>query len=235
MEEVDQFIAITGAQAADAQRCLEAAGGDLGEAIELFYAEGPSGAAAPSAAAAQPSRPATRKPAAPRGGIRGLGDLQAEEESEDDDDFNDYYVGGEKSGQMVRGAPKKDKDPKDVDNLFESARQAGAEDYRPSEPQQVAGGVRAFGGRARTLAGGSVEPEEEEEEAGNGAQERSVTVAFYRNGVFTIDDGKIPPSFVHATLLMLRNKFIIVLDDVTFLCPTLMSVICESLQVSLVM
>lgn len=186
--ELQEFISITGSSRGIALRMLDATGGDLQEAIEKFYADG--GATAPA-----PQQPAARKASGSgsRSKIRSLGELNNEEEDSDDDDHNDYYVGGEKSGQIVKGAPKDDGRGDMVEDLFEGARAAGAREGRPGDlpgARAGGGGFQAFGGRARTLAGGEAapSPEEQEEEA---EKEVTVTIAFYANGIFTVNDGKL--------------------------------------------
>ena len=125
---------------------------------------------------ARTGRPA-RQPA-PSSGIRGLADLHTDEEDdEDSDEGNEYYAGGEKSGQVckwrqcscsqpnvpyadnlclgqvVKGAPKGP--PGDVGAYFDRARQAGArqgtEQDLPGASQPSTGS--AFQGASHTLAG----------------------------------------------------------------------------------
>lgn len=182
---MQQFVSITGASRSVALRFLDATGGDTQEAVEKFYAEAP-GALAP-ASAAGPSSGKRSGGSRRTGTIRSLGDLQEGEESEEDDDFNDYYVGGEKSGQLVRGAPKPDEGGDAVEDIFESARRSGAVQGRPEDLQSGRGGFQSFAGRGRTLAGGEVAPPPLEASA---PEERTVTIAFYANGIFTIDDGE---------------------------------------------
>ena len=181
--EVQEFISITGSSRGVALRMLDATGGDLQEAIEKFYADGGASASVPQPAARKPSGGGSRS-----GGIRSLGDVNNEEEDSDDDDHNDYYVGGEKSGQIVRGAPKDDGRGDKIEDIFEGARAAGAKEGRPADlyAGERPGGFQAFGGRPRTLAGGDAAPPPEEEEA---EKEITVTIAFYANGIFTVNDG----------------------------------------------
>lgn len=196
---ITQFCDITNASARAAEHFLNRASGNVDEAVELFFAQPP---AAPQGGAAPP---AARKPrrtgsSAP-GTIRSLGDLAGGDDSESEDDHNDYYVGGEKSGQVVRGAPPKGLD--EVGGVFDAARRAGAQEGRPEDlPPSAAGGsgsgaFRAFSGGARTLAGG--EPAAPEPAAPGAAAaaagatpsgDRTVTIVFFRNGIFTVDDGE---------------------------------------------
>uniref|UniRef100_A0A7S0YDD9 UBX domain-containing protein n=1 Tax=Polytomella parva TaxID=51329 RepID=A0A7S0YDD9_9CHLO len=104
--------------------------------------------------------------------IRGLSDLKDEDEPKDKN--NDYYAGGEKSGQLIRGAPE-DSDSDEVESFFNSARKVGARSGSSSDlPSQ------AFRGAARNING-------ETKEAPMDALNRVIT--FYSNGVFTVDDG----------------------------------------------
>lgn len=145
--------------------------------------------------------PRAKRPSA--GNVRGLADLGGDEEESEDDEHNDYYVGGEKSGQLVRGAPQKfEGAPGRIEQLFESARRSGAVDGSaeglgsggPGEGAP-AGGPRpsAFTGAARTLAG--PEPPAAPAAAASQAQQAQQgpvthTITFYGNGVFTVDDGE---------------------------------------------
>ena len=195
--EIAEFISITGASRGVALRMLDAAGGDLQEAAEKFFADG-------GATAAPPQQPAARKPSGGKSrsrttGISSLAQLNQEEEDSDDDDHNEYYVGGEKSGQVVKGAPKdEDRSGDPIEGIFENARASGAREGRPEDLHPASrgggggGGFHAFGGRARTLAGGEVAPPESQhaEEEEDTAKELTVTIAFYANGIFTVNDGE---------------------------------------------
>ena len=87
---------------------------------------------------------------------------------------------------MVRGAPKNKPPEDDVEGLFDRARQAGAT-AGPAPDQAPAGGTAAFSGAAHTLAGGAV-PAQAQAAAGP-PPPITHTIAFYANGVFTVDDG----------------------------------------------
>ena len=144
------------------------------------------------------------------------GDSEDDEDSEDDG-ANEYYVGGDKSGQVVKGHPK-DKKKKDgaagvlsdPGALFDAARAAGAQDGKSEDlpgggeeggAPGGSGGV-AFAGTGRTLAGGAaVLPADAAASSGAGAGGSAAAVAaappklishviaVYDNGVFTVDDG----------------------------------------------
>ena len=58
-------------------------------------------AALGGASASGPDGSGRRAPA--RGNVRSLADLDAEKEDSDEDDRNEYYAGGEKSGQVRCG------------------------------------------------------------------------------------------------------------------------------------
>lgn len=185
-EAIAQFISITGSTRNIAIRMLDAAGGDTHEAIEQFYSQ-----AGPSTTAAPPSKPktSTRNTAT----VRSLGDIQNNDDSGDDDDFNDYYVGGEKSGQLVRGAPKPDEEDEDaIENLFEDARRAGAVEGRPSDLASGSGSKKPqyFTGKGRTLTGAEADAPVAPPAPGRRPppSERSVDIFFYRNGIFTVND-----------------------------------------------
>ncbi|KAK9811242.1 hypothetical protein WJX72_000506 [[Myrmecia] bisecta] len=117
-----------------------------------------------------------------------------EDSDSDDDGANEYYAGGEKSGQVVRGAPKsKDEAADRVAGLFEKARQAGAtqgtaEDLQAPKPQSG-----AFSGTARTLAGDA--PVAPAQALAPASQPVVHTITFYNNGIFVVDNGE--PRHVH--------------------------------------
>lgn len=113
--------------------------------------------------------------------VRGLDDILGR--GGDDDDtkkFNDYYAGGEKSGQLLRGAPddEESEDEDQVGSFFNKVRSAGGVAGTAEDLEQPSS---AFRGTGRTLAGGV------SEESNQGPSVHRVT--FYRNNVFTVDDG----------------------------------------------
>jgi len=197
---VAEFISITGASRGVALRMLDACGGNLEEAAEKFFADG-------GASAAAPAQPAARKSAGGKSGsrskkqnINSLATLNQQNEDSDEDDHNEYYVGGEKSGQIVKGGPKdegRSGDP--IEGIFENARASGArqgrpEDLHPASQGGGSGAFNAFGGRARTLAGGDAAPAESQdnqaEHEEETAKELTITITFYANGIFTVNDGE---------------------------------------------
>ena len=79
----------------------------------------------------------------------------------------------------MRGAPK-DR----VEGIFDSARASGAQAGRAPAPPPAPG--TAFSGAARTLAGGEVAASPA---APASPQPIVHTIAFYQNGIFTVDSG----------------------------------------------
>ncbi|KIZ03042.1 NSFL1 cofactor [Monoraphidium neglectum] len=142
--------------------------------------------------------------------IKGLSDFQDKDSDSENGDFNDYYAGGEKSGQLIRGAPdeeqqqqqqqqqpkwvhhpehrqlalalskkkadKGDKGKGAVESLFERAKELPGAERGTGDLPSTSG---SFGGQGRTVAGGAAQP------AGPTAH----VVKFYRNNVFTLNDG----------------------------------------------
>ncbi|EOA16678.1 hypothetical protein CARUB_v10004870mg [Capsella rubella] len=118
------------------------------------------------------------------GNIRTFADLNrspADGEGSDSDEANEYYTGGEKSGMMVQD-PKK---PKDVDALFDQARQVAVD--RPVESSRSAS--RSFTGAARLLSGETVSstPQQQQQDQ---PQMVMHTITFWLNG-FTVNDGPL--------------------------------------------
>eukprot|EP00775_Hariotina_reticulata_P013724 gene13724-13846_t len=116
--------------------------------------------------------------------IKSLSDINGDD-GDDNKKFNDYYAGGEKSGQLIRGAPEDegdddyDEDDK-VGSIFHKAKTIGAK-QGTADDLPTSG---AFAGQGRTLAGPGASGQ-------RGAGERNHVVKFYRNSIFTVDDG--PP------------------------------------------
>lgn len=139
---------------------------------------------------------------APMANVRSLGDLGREDSDSDRDDGNDYYAGGEKSGMVVKGGEGSGSGHRAVvDDLFQSARRLGARDGRAEDlPGQNAprsgaasSSKHAFTGSSYTLSGGPSESTQQGtngSQPGGGAAEPVMhTITFYRNGIFTVDDG----------------------------------------------
>ncbi|KAL4458526.1 hypothetical protein ABPG75_013391 [Micractinium tetrahymenae] len=164
-------------------------------AARAAHAAAAGGGAAGGSGGAGPSSSRARGGGAAPGNVRGLGDI-GDEEDEEDDEYNELYVGGDKSGQVVRGAPK-DKDKRrpagGVEDIFEGARAAGAEQgsYEDMMEEDEEGGqrFRAFSGAARTLAGGEVAPPQQAQ-GQRRPERRAIKIVFYANGVFTVHDGE---------------------------------------------
>ena len=182
-----------------------------------------SAAAAARAAASAASDDRGKAPAARAqasntdNNVRSLADLRRAQEAarndgdtdgeSDDDGANEYYVGGDKSGQVVKGHPKDKKTRSDAapssdpNAIFDAARAAGAtegkaEDLPGGGGNEGGGGGGAFFGTGRTLAGGaaSAAPSSDAAAADStvaAAPQKPVShvIAFYDNGVFTVDDG----------------------------------------------
>ena len=201
-QQIAQFISITNATRGAALRFLDAAGGNLEDAVENFFSSGGQGAVeAPPPSSSSGSRAFRSGGGGPSrgGGIRSLSDLARSsnaggDDDDDADDYNDYYAGGEKSGQLVRGAPeRRDGNDNRVEEVFERARQSGAVEGRPADlmPQKAAQSNR-FKGRGRTLAGDQAGAPEERPRTDDAEQEQTRTVTFYSNGVFTVDGDEEP-------------------------------------------
>eukprot|EP00164_Ancoracysta_twista_P000533 GFYU01000712.1.p1 GENE.GFYU01000712.1~~GFYU01000712.1.p1 ORF type:complete len:297 (-),score=92.07 GFYU01000712.1:363-1253(-) len=124
----------------------------------------------------------------PSGGIRTFGDLNKGDSDDDrNDDMNDYYAGGEKSGQVVQ-APNSDKDQ--VKGLFDKAAKEGARNQEEIDQERVQASSTFFTGSGYKLgsdAGTSAAPVVSRQ-APRVSETRTLT--FYSNG-FTVDDGAI--------------------------------------------
>ncbi|WZN66157.1 UBX domain-containing protein [Chloropicon roscoffensis] len=130
-----------------------------------------------------------------------LGDLNREDSDDERDDTNDYYAGGEKSGMVVQGgeAGGNASNRAVVDDLFQSARRLGARDGNPDDLRAPRSGAapssskNAFTGSSYTLSGGANESQARGSQVGGSADPDAPdmhTITFYRNGIFTVDDGE---------------------------------------------
>ncbi|KAF6266706.1 ubiquitin-related domain-containing protein [Scenedesmus sp. NREL 46B-D3] len=114
--------------------------------------------------------------------IKSLSDLNGED-SDDNKKHNDYYAGGEKSGQLIRGAPEdedSDEGEDRVGGIFRKAKAIGAQQGTAGDMPEE----NAFRGQGRTLEGGP-----SAQAAAGGSNQHNHVVKFYRNGIFTVDDG----------------------------------------------
>lgn len=119
--------------------------------------------------------------------VRSLGDYSGDGD-DSDDDHHELYTGGEKSGMVVKGPPK-EKPDQSVDGLFDNASRLGAQAGSAEDLARARGegtGNQAFTGAMRTLDGRTVE---NEAPAPDATAPQAHTITFYRNGVFTVNDG----------------------------------------------
>lgn len=163
-------------------RYLQKTNWEVDAAVDEFMrsADQAGGSVAGGAAARAPAP----KRQAPRSGVATLGQYQ--DVGDDSDGDNEYYAGGEKSGQVVKGGDGK---RRGADDVFDRARRAGAEIGQASDLGESSGGFRSFTGRGQTLSGIPTEGEAIEAQD-DPSKPLIVTVAFYENGVFTVDDGE---------------------------------------------
>ncbi|GER44914.1 CDC48-interacting UBX-domain protein [Striga asiatica] len=158
----------------------------------------------------KPAKPSGSRP----GGIRTLSDLNrstAHDSDSDSDGPQEYYTGGEKSDMEVKLPPRSGmlvQDPskgKDVDAIFDQARQQGAV-QGPMEDQPSASS-RSFTGTGRLLSGETVPTSPQ--------QPGSVVhnIVFWRNGFTSIGKSECPKELepldrktaVHVNLIK-RNE-----------------------------
>lgn len=205
---IAEFISLTGVTRATALRALNAAGGDLQVATEQFFnsmeGEGKNAEETSYGLKNAASHGVQSSSTSRRGGggmIRSLSDYRGSsgpmDEGEDDEDTNDYFAGGEKSGQIVRGAPKNPSEGgknSALEDIFDGARRYGATEQASEGVGSSTGSFRAFDGPSRTLGGSDIYGGAAAlgQMQGSGAVEgqQDVKVEFYENNVFTVDDGE---------------------------------------------
>lgn len=204
---VAKFMDITGADTTTATFFLSAAQGNVDAAVSTFFESGgmiPAGmnVGGPStrptprrptpASSSAPIRTPSRPQRPPRTtGFATLDSLRGEDEDKDEE-ANNYYAGGEKSGQMVQGprgrgnGGEDEETPTDLaEAIFERARQRGP---RTDEERSQFGESQTFTGAGYRL-GNTGEPRPDVPDV---MVRRNVTreLTFYANG-FTVDDGPL--------------------------------------------
>ncbi|XP_062152850.1 plant UBX domain-containing protein 4 [Alnus glutinosa] len=116
-----------------------------------------------------------------RGNVRTLSDLKRpgrdESDSDESDEPQEYYTGGEKSGMLVQDPTRSN----DVDAIFSRAKQVAIE---PADYLQPSSSSKSFTGTARLLSGEMVSSAPEPPEV------ITRTITFWRNG-FSVDDGPL--------------------------------------------
>ncbi|KAJ9527887.1 hypothetical protein QJQ45_005536 [Haematococcus lacustris] len=107
----------------------------------------------------------------------GEGAHSDEQDSDDGGGFNDYYAGAVKPASQ----DKDDKDKDSVQALFDKAKRSGAVQGTSEDLQQPSA---AFAGSGRTIAGSSAQASRPQ-----AAGPVTYVITFYRNNVFTVNDG----------------------------------------------
>ncbi|XP_069131958.1 NSFL1 cofactor p47-like [Argopecten irradians] len=147
-EQISKFIQLTGSDSGRAKFYLESSNWNYEVAVASFFDNDDGGEDLYEAPTAQPE-PLPPKPSQPTGPSAAsafpppssrpsrfatLGNYQTQESSSSEEDEGQaFYAGGsETSGQQIIG-PKKRDGKKVVDNLFQSAREHGAEEVDRSE------------------------------------------------------------------------------------------------------
>ncbi|GLJ30770.1 hypothetical protein SUGI_0610210 [Cryptomeria japonica] len=204
-EIVQHFCGVTACNPEEAHFFLESCNWELDSAIHSFYENTgnsqPSSPLEEALPASNPVPPAAQLAPAPsrgpppmagkdkksakptaRGGIRTLSDLNrpSGSDSDDSDDPQEYYAGGEKSGMLVQDPSK---GSNDVDSIFDGARRVGATEVPPDQ-LRPSSSSRVFSGVGRLLSGETVPsaPRPPEPIVHN--------ITFWRNG-FTVGDGPL--------------------------------------------
>ncbi|KAF7731582.1 hypothetical protein EC973_009346 [Apophysomyces ossiformis] len=207
-ELLDQFVAMTGATASQAQFFLESSNWDLNFAASQFYdadAEGqrpqtsqpanlPSQESAPSAAAFQSSKGSSSSGSSRKNTskVRTLNDLGSSSQQESDEDEHEtLYTGGEKSGMAVQG-PNKREAQNVIDAILKKATEAGT---IPEEDESLTQAPSYFTGSGYKL-GSEEEPSTLVTPSGSSAAAEETMapvtryLTFWRNG-FSVDDGPL--------------------------------------------
>ena len=186
-QKIDAFIAVTQSNRMAALRYLQKSSWNVDDAVADFSRNADQAGSGAGPSRPGPSRAAGRsRPPRATGGIASLGDLARGGGDDDSDEDNEYYAGGEKSGQVVRGG---DGSRRNVDSVFERARLAGAEVGQASDLGGASEGFRSFTGRGQTLSGVTTGGHPTPAQPGQNCP-LVVTIAFYENGIFTVDDGE---------------------------------------------
>merc|ERR1712004_83540 len=194
-----QFTNITGVDAERATFFLESSAWNLDMALGSFYEEQddgdepmvaePSGSAAAPAAAESQSAPKSQN----KSRIATFSSMQDDDSSEEEGQA--FYAGGsERSGQQVLGPPRKKQNADEfVKNMFQSAKEHGAETVEDSGPSKPKAQSVAFRGTGYKL--GDNEAAGSESVRGlpmphTGPQQVDVVLKLWKKG-FSVNDGPL--------------------------------------------
>ena len=198
--KIDQFINLTGVDADRARFYIESAGGNVELAISSFYEEDGDDMDMLPPPVQQSSEPTATKhgstqagPPKPTSRFATLANYQKDENSSSSDEGQAFYAGGsETSGQQIIG-PKKKSSKKIVEDLFQSAKEHGAEEVQESEqPKKPSASKFAFKGAGYRLG----ETEDDPTDVVHGAPIREearkvdMVLKLWKNG-FSIDSGPL--------------------------------------------
>ncbi|CAG2236766.1 NSFL1 cofactor p47-like [Mytilus edulis] len=199
--KVDQFKNLTGVDDERAKFYIESAGGNVELAISSFYEEDGDDDMVQVPVQAPVSQPTVQKstqhgasgPPKQPSRFATIANYQKEGDSSSSDEGQAFYAGGsETSGQQVIGPSKKKNNKKIVEDLFQSAKDHGAEEVGEPEAKRPAGTKNAFRGAGYRLG----ETEEDPIDVVQGApirdQSRKVdmTLKLWKNG-FSINNGPL--------------------------------------------
>lgn len=217
-ELIAKFVNITGANDDRANFFLESASFDLNAAVQAYFEAdpvheenetlnsssdedyGPERSFNTNSQQATTQQPeASQQPSQPHRDRRQIGTIASFQKKDDSNDEQQaYYAGGSEhgAGQQIIG-PTKKKSSNVVKDIFDSARQHGAEDAQASAPQAETKRLKSFGGTGYKL--GDSETQGESSTYTNPSQpeatlennrETAVVLKMWRNG-FSVDDGPL--------------------------------------------
>mmetsp|Transcript_10961 Transcript_10961/g.19812 ORF Transcript_10961/g.19812 Transcript_10961/m.19812 type:complete len:377 (-) Transcript_10961:99-1229(-) len=205
IEKISEFAALTGADVSSARFYLESCGWDLNSAAAAFFEAGsapgsapsddtPSAPAAVKTSQREASQPSVRAAAASsstrRAGFATISDIQ---EPEDEDAPQNYYAGGEKSGQMIQDPRKKEKPSGDAlpQSILDRARQMAAEMDAERERAQESGDRFAGAGYRLGDQEGPSGDASESVPVVRGKRMITKRLVFYSNGFVIQDQGTL--------------------------------------------
>lgn len=175
VEQVRQFVSLTGADEGTARRFLMEAVWNVEAALAAYHASEASPTAHQRQGIPRPARGALSRPQT--GGVVTMNDLKRGGKQEAG---QRYYAGGHSSGIQVQ-APARPQQ-QDVDRLVNSVFSSAASNAEEAQPQ------RQWGGGGRRL--GDADADDGTAAQAPTAQQEPCRITFWKNG-FTVDDGPL--------------------------------------------
>ncbi|CAH1786200.1 unnamed protein product, partial [Owenia fusiformis] len=115
---------------------------------------------------------------------------QQSQDSSEDEGGQEFYAGGERSGELIVGPGKKKNSSKLVEQMFKSAKEHGAEEVQAGSAIASHGAGPSFVGSGFKLGDSETAPSEKVRGADAPPKQTAVVLKFWKNG-FSVDNGPL--------------------------------------------